>query len=481
MRQNTTPGRSSGLVVVVDDDPDMSDLVSSWVAEEGFAVEVFANAASLRSALEGAAPDVVLLDVELPDAHGLELLEEIRTAYPAMHVVMMTANRDVDTVVGAMRLGAVDYVAKPFDRTRVVTATRNAVERSRLSGRVKQLESLVETGSYRGIAGRSPAIRRVFAELDHVVASDVNVLILGESGTGKELVARALQEGGTRAKAPFVAINCAAIPEALVESELFGHERGAFTNATARHVGSVERAHGGTLFLDETGELPLAVQAKLLRVLQERSFRRVGGTSDVRSDFRLVCATHRDLRESVRAGRFREDLYYRLAVFELDLPPLREREGDVGLLAERFLAELAPKRRVHLSSEAFRVMEKHDWPGNVRELRNAMERALVLCGDGPVELLHLPPSLRRPVSHAPELAVRVEAPRTEARFDPRESTRGVEEKSGSTQLAASMDEIEREALRQALERHGGNVTAAVRELGIGRTTVYRKMKKYGLA
>ncbi len=475
---NLRSGHASGLVVVVDDDLDMSDLVASWLAEEGFAVEVFGKASALRTALDGAAPDAVLLDVGLPDANGLDLLAEIRATHPAMHVVMMTANRDVDTIVGAMRLGAVDYLAKPFDRTRVVTAARNAVERSRLVGRVKQLESLVETGSYRGIAGRSPAIRRVFAELDHVVASDVNVLILGESGTGKELVARALHDGGTRAKAPFVAINCAAIPEALVESELFGHERGAFTNATARHVGSVERAHGGTLFLDETGELPLAVQAKLLRVLQERSFRRVGGTSDVHSDFRLVCATHRDLRESVRAGRFREDLYYRLAVFELDLPPLHEREGDVGLLAERFLAELAPKRRVHLSAEAFQAMEKHDWPGNVRELRNAMERALVLCGDGPVELAHLPPSLRRPVAHEP--AVRTESVRGETRAEPARAPMSDERPTASS-AGISMDEIEREALKQALERNGGNVTAAVRELGIGRTTVYRKMKKYGLA
>lgn len=470
--ESHVPGHVNGLVVVVDDDLDMSDLVASWVAEEGFGVECFGTASALRSALDGAAPDVVLLDVELPDAKGLELLKEIRATHPAMHVVMMTANRDVENVVGAMRLGAVDYIAKPFDRTRVVTATRNAVERSRLYGRVKQLESLVQTGSYRGIAGRSAAIRRVFAELDHVVASDVNVLILGESGTGKELVARALHEGGTRSKAPFVAINCAAIPEALVESELFGHERGAFTNATARHVGSVERAHGGTLFLDETGELPLPVQAKLLRVLQERSFRRVGGTSDVRSDFRLVCATHRDLRESVRVGRFREDLYYRLAVFELDLPPLRERVGDVGLLAERFLAELAPKRRVHLTSEVFAAMEKHTWPGNVRELRNAMERALVLCGEGPVELAHMPPSLRRPTGL-----------NTPGQLPPRPDPMADGPSSSNVRqaLASSMDDIEREALRQALERHGGNVTAAVRELGIGRTTVYRKMKKYGLA
>ena len=460
--------------MVVDDDLDMSDLVASWIVEEGFVVEVFGTAAALRSALEGAAPDLVLLDVELPDAQGLDLLAEIRAAHPAMHVVMMTANRDVENIVGAMQLGAVDYMAKPFDRTRVITATRNAVERSRLLRSVKQLESLVEKGSYRGIAGRSPAIRRVFAELDHVVASDVNVLILGESGTGKELVARALHEGGARVKAPFVAINCAAIPDALVESELFGHERGAFTNATSRHVGSVERAHGGTLFLDETGELPLGVQAKLLRVLQERSFRRVGGTTDVRSDFRLVCATHRDLRESVRAGRFREDLYYRLAVFELDLPPLRERKGDIGLLAERFLDELAPNRRVHLSAEVLAAMEKHDWPGNVRELRNAMERALVLCNEGAVELLHLPPSLRK---------VAKETPGRESGPLPPRSDGGNEGPPSTVHavLAASMDEIEREALRQALERHGGNVTAAVRELGIGRTTIYRKMKKYGLA
>ncbi|MFO0619075.1 MAG: sigma-54 dependent transcriptional regulator [Polyangiaceae bacterium] len=461
-----------GLALVVDDDESVTELVCAWLGREGWSVDELGRADALFEALEVTIPDVVLLDLQLPDRDGMSVLAELRERFPEVAVVMLTANRDVDTVVAAMRLGAVDYVAKPFDPTRLSTAARNAAERARLGSRVRQLEQQLRTGAYRGIVGRSDAMQRLFRELDHVVASDVTVLIHGESGTGKELVARALHDGGRRSKGPFIAVNCAAIPENLVESELFGHERGAFTSATSQHRGCIERATGGTLFLDEIAELPLGMQAKLLRVLQERTFRRVGGTVDVHSDFRLVSATHRELRDAASAGRFREDLYYRVAVFEVELPPLRERAGDIPLLAHHMARQIVGKDAPGIADDTVAAMERYSWPGNVRELRNAIERALVVCGTGPIRPQDLPPAL----TDRERLARRESRPE----IAPHSSNAMATDPSADSESVTSMENIEREALRQALARAGGNVSAAVRELGIGRTTIYRKMKKLGL-
>lgn len=470
-----TPSRNapSALVLVVEDDPDTAALEKLWLENEGLSVETFEDAESCLEALSLSVPDLICVDLDLPGMGGLEALERVLGRYPRLPVVILTATRDVEVVVRAIHRGAYDYLTKPIDRTRLTTTVRNALERSRMTRRLRELERVSDgSDEYEGIVGRSLPMRRLFAALDHVSTSDIAVLVQGESGTGKELVARALHRQSGRAEAPFVAVNCAAIPEALMESEFFGHERGAFTGAQAVHRGYFEQADGGTLFLDEVAELAPPLQAKLLRALQERRFTRVGGTREIEVDFRLVAASHRDLWDEVQAQRFREDLYYRIAVFDLELPPLRERFGDVPLLTERLLRRLAPKRTIEVSDEAMAMLAEHPFPGNVRELENALHRALVVCEDERIELHDLPRRVRSTIApirsgskHATlppphMLSPRIAAPRAVS--------------------AGTLEEIERLALEQALRRHEGNVTAVVRELGIGRTTVYRKLKKYGL-
>ena len=449
------------LVIVVEDEPDLRALAERWLTKDGYEVESAPDAEQALEVLSRTLPSAICLDLELPGLGGLEALERIKATHPKLPVIILTANDHIETAVRAMQIGAYDYLVKPVDRTKLATTVKNAIENYDLIVRVDHLEREADGGGYSDILGESAVMKRAFREVDRVAMSDVTVLVHGESGTGKELVARAIHEHSGRARAPFVAVNCAAIPETLQESELFGHERGAFTSANQRRIGYFEQADRGVLFLDEIGELSPAAQAKLLRVLQQRVFRRVGGQSDVRSDFRLVAATHRDLSEEVAAGRFREDLYFRIAVFELELPPLREREGDVELLAKTFLRQFEPERRVSLSPQALAALEAHSWPGNVRELMNAMQRALVVCGES-VELSDLPKRLRAPVRLVPPAPEVVHAE--------------VAEVDGLTRMEA----LERAALVTALEETGGNISGVVRQLGLGRTTVYRKLKKYGL-
>src|SRR6185295_11169183 len=325
------------LVLVADDDPMQCALLGHWLTEAGYEVRVFGDGASCLKELERSLPSAVCLDLSMPGLSGMDTLGAIRQRDRALPVLILTADPAVEKVVAAMHLGAYDYLVKPVDRNRLLTSIQNAIERFRLALRVTELEREVSWHrNERAIVGRAPGIRQLFQQIDRVAASDITVLIHGESGTGKELVARALHEASPRRGGALVAVNLAAIPESLQESELFGHERGAFTGATERHKGKIELADRGTLFLDEIGEITPTLQAKLLRVLQERTFQRIGGTAELRSDFRLVAATHRDLAEEVRSGRFREDLFFRIAVFEIEVPPLRERGEDVLLLARRF-------------------------------------------------------------------------------------------------------------------------------------------------
>ena len=331
------------VVVLVDDDAAFLQAATRWLEKENFVIRTFATAAACLEGLERTLPDVLCLDIQMPDLDGMEALERVLSVHPDLPVLMLTAETSVLTVVEAMKRGAYDYLSKPLDRTRLVTAIRNAAERHQLALRLVELEREARGGTFDGIIGRSTAMRGLFRQLDRVARADISVLIHGESGTGKELVAAALHQRSARSKGPFVAINCAAIPESLQESELFGHEKGAFTGALTRHLGRFEQANGGTLFLDEVGELSLGLQAKLLRVLQERRFHRVGGAAETHSDFRVVAASHKDLRDEVAAHRFREDLYFRLAVFDLEVPPLREREGDIPILTA-YLLDQRPSR-----------------------------------------------------------------------------------------------------------------------------------------
>ncbi|HJL26731.1 MAG TPA: sigma-54 dependent transcriptional regulator, partial [Polyangiaceae bacterium LLY-WYZ-15_(1-7)] len=386
---------TDGVVILVEDDPDLRLLTTRWLEKAGWDVEPVESGEALFDVLPTTIPDCVCLDLGLPGMSGMETLHRLRRTHPRLPVVILTADREVDTVVEAMQGGAYDYLPKPLDRTRLETVVRNAVERHGMALKIAGLEQAsTTTDEYAGMLGRSPVMRALFRQVDRVASSEVTVLLRGESGAGKELVARAIHDQGPRARGPFVALNCAAVAETLQEAELFGHEKGAFTGADRRRAGRFEQADGGTLFLDEVAELSASLQAKLLRVLQERSFHRIGGAEEIRVDIRIVAASHRDLASEVAAGRFREDLFFRLAVFEMDVPPLRARGDDVLLLARRFLAQHGGEPPPRLDDAVVALFRRHRWPGNVRELENAVQRALVVCRDGLVRLEDLPPRIR---------------------------------------------------------------------------------------
>ncbi|MEQ9400250.1 MAG: sigma-54 dependent transcriptional regulator [Longimicrobiales bacterium] len=467
------PVPSHPRAVVVDDDPTQRLLLSGFLTAAGYRVTTFADAESCEASLSTLLPDVFLLDIQLPGASGLTLLDQCRSAHPDVPAVMLTSKEDADTIMEAMARGAFEYLLKPTDRQRLLTTVGNAVERGRTSRRLAELESNTGAGGAGfGIIGASGVMQRLFATMHRVAGTDVSVLVRGESGTGKELVARALHGMGVRAHGPFVAVNCAAVPEGLQESEFFGHERGAFTGAGARRVGRFEQADGGTLFLDEGGELSQAAQARLLRVLQERSFYRLGGDDEVTSDFRLIVATHRDLRAQVGAGTFREDLFYRVAVFEIEVPPLRDRGNDVILLAGHFAARLGTRIRGEpclLTPEASAVLRAHWWPGNVRELQNVVQRALVAASGREIGVADLPRELRTGASPEPDGGARGEV-RVGGQDPAAEDAAWVDLTQGMT-----LREIEQRAIRAALARNGGNRSQAARALGIARATLYRKL------
>jgi DNA-binding NtrC family response regulator len=454
--------------MIVDDDDALTTLLHRWLHLEGFAVRSYSDGEGMLEGLSSTLPACLLLDVNLPGIGGMEILEHVKDRHPVLPVILVTGESTVDMAVEAMRLGAYDFLTKPLDRAHLVTTVRNAVERGEMAVRITHLERESRGAGYGEIVGSAPAMQQLFRQMDRVALSDVTVLIRGESGTGKELVARALHEAGSRSAGPFQAVNCAAIPENLQESQLFGHEKGAFTGATERRIGSFEAADGGTLFLDELGDLSPEAQAKLLRAIQERRFTRVGGTKEIRSDFRLMAATHRDLEEMVSDGTFREDLFFRVAVFELTLPPLRERREDVSLLLEHFLERLHPAPPVpRVDRAALAHLLAYEWPGNVRELENAVQRMLVTCGDE-IYPDDLPPRVRAGSGGA----ARSGGAGPAGRGDPG---------TGSAEPETlNLKELERRTIIRALDVHEGSPTEAAKALGIGRTTLYRKMDEYGL-
>ncbi len=479
--KRSKPGDNSrGLVALVDDDVLLCDLLKRWLEGDGFEVAVFHDGESCLTALTEILPDAVCTDLSLPGIDGLQTLERIKAHHPRMPVLLMTAHSGVESAVQAMKSGAYDYLVKPVERTKFVTEVTNAVERSQMSIRLAQLEREVEGREYPGIIGQSRPMNELFRRLDRIAASDITVLINGESGTGKELVARAIHNQSSRSYQPFVALSCAAIPESLQESELFGHERGAFTGATSRRQGCFERANRGTLFLDEIGELSASLQAKLLRVLQERTFHRVGGSAEIHSDFRLVVATHRDLAAQVEDGGFREDLYFRIAVMDLEVPPLRDRTDDIPRLVAHFLAQAKTKSTDSLpemSPDTTAVLMAYDWPGNVRELQNAMERALVECEGKTVQPRHLPARVRGKGRRSAEA---VPGPGESGGVGTPPAPRADSVTGRSPEAPRTLEDLERDAIVAALTRCNGNISQVVRELGIGRTTLYRKIKKYDL-
>ncbi|MFN8643704.1 MAG: sigma-54 dependent transcriptional regulator [Candidatus Binatia bacterium] len=452
-------------VLIVDDDRRMRRTLQILVERMGLASAAAADAHEAQAQLRGGRFDLVLTDLKLPGPSGLDLLDEIRAAQPALPVVLLTAYGTIQTAIEAIRRGAADFVLKPFDNGSLELVLRKTLDRERASVENDFLKAQVDASWAPGQRlAALPGLRDVAAMIEKVAPASGSVLISGETGTGKELAARALHARSPRRDALFVPLNCAALPAELLEAELFGHVRGAFTGADRDRKGKFEVADGGTLFLDEIGDMPMALQAKLLRVLEDGSVERVGGNSPTRVDVRIVSATNQDLPAAIAAKRFRDDLFYRLNTFELRLPPLRERPDDVAVLAplllERFARELG-KTPPRLADEALAVLRGYAWPGNVRELRNLMERVAVLAGDAPVTgsvcraMLQLQPA---PPPAEPSAA-------------------GAD---GGATLGAAMDRFERHLLLQVLDQAGDNKAEAARRLGVSERTLWYKLKKHGL-
>ena len=450
------PETEPATLLVADDDPAVRQSLERTLTREGYRVLLASDGQAALERLQGGGIDLVLSDLKMPGLTGLELLRAAKIVAPEVDVIMLTAFDTVEEAVKAMKEGASDFLTKPFQRAQLIRVIRQALERRALIEQnralQRRLDDLLRQGN---IIGASPAFRRMMTLVDQVASSSATVLIQGESGTGKELVAGAIHERSPRRNGPFVAVNCAALPETLLESELFGYEKGAFTGAAGRKEGRFELADGGTLFLDEVADLSPVTQPKILRVLQEGEFERVGGTKTLRVDVRIVAATNQDLAALVREKRFRDDLYYRLNVITITAPPLRERREDVRVLAEHFLRVYAAKnnRRLEegLSEEALRRLEAHPWPGNVRELENVIERAVVLARGSRVEVTDLPESVAG-ATPLPEGTI-------------------------TFKIGTTLAEIEQLVLDSTLRATKGNKTLTAKILGIDPKTVFRKLKQ----
>ena len=463
-------------ILVVDDDAAIRTVVAQSLRRAGHRVATADSLAQLDRALANGAPDVLITDVVLPDGDGLSHLARVAERFPALPVIVMSARNTLTTAVRAADAGAYEYLPKPFDLQALDRAVAGALGR----GGTAAEQAPASEDPALPLIGRSPAMQELYRVVARVVSTDLTVLISGESGTGKELVARAIHDLGARASAPFVAINMAAIPRDLIEAELFGHERGAFTGAMQRSAGRFEQAAGGTLFLDEIGDMPMEAQTRLLRVLQQGEFTAVGGARTIRADVRIVAASNRDLTAQVGAGLFREDLFYRLHVVPMALPPLRERGSDVALLAHHFLEQAVeqglPRRR--LAADALAALEAHGWPGNVRELENLMRRLAVLARDEVIDAEAVHAMLGSAAPVAPEtsgdmaIAVRALVDRI-ARERPAIMDDG-------TLYEHVIGEVERPLIALMLARHGQNQLRAARALGINRNTLRKRLDTLGI-
>ncbi len=471
---------SGSRILVVDDEESIRWTLGKALEKEGYGVRAVGRGEEAISRVEGEGADLVLLDIKMPDRDGLEVLSRIKALRPDVPVIMMTAFGTMQVAVEAMKKGAYDYITKPFDLAEVVILVGRALEVKALTEEVVRLrESIRQQADPGEVVGRSAAMQEVFKLMGKVAGSDLTVLITGESGTGKELVARAIHFHSRRADKPFVAVNCAAVPRELLESELFGHEKGAFTGATAPRRGKFELAEGGTLFLDEIGDMDLTLQTKILRVLQEREFERVGGERALTADVRIIAATNQDLEEAARAKRFREDLFYRLNVVTLSLPPLRERKEDIPLLLEHFLHQFAQQQKREpksLSKEARDLLLAYDWPGNVRELENVIKRACVLATTSLILPEHLPLSLL-PASGGVSAAGDFE--QTVARAAAEELQRIGESHDGDLSDYI-LSCLEKPVIEMVLKRTGGNQVRAAEILGINRNTLRSRMARLGI-
>lgn len=451
-------------ILIVDDEAGVRASLTGILGDEGYLVEAVESGELGLAALETRRYDLLLLDVWLPGMDGLVALSRVRTLDPELPVVVISGHASIEAAVKAVRMGAQDFVEKPLSLEKTLVVVRNALRQKRLEAENRALKQQVE---HRWVmVGESPAIRALRAEIAQAAPSNGRVLIYGENGTGKELVARQIHLQSLRAQSPFVEVNCAAIPEDLIESELFGHTRGAFTGALASRKGKFELADGGTLFLDEVGDMTLKTQAKVLRVLQEQKLEPLGGASSVSVDVRVIAATNKNLAEEIRKGAFREDLFFRLSVIPFQVAPLRERREDILLLARHFIAELSAeygKRPKELSPDALAALAAQPWPGNVRELRNIIERLVIMTPGERIEARHLPIPL--PVAGA-EAPVRVAPP--------------APAEGGFPSLISAREDFERRYIRQKYQECGGNMSRTAETLQVERSNLYRKMKAYGL-
>jgi len=469
---------TEGRILIADDEDGLR-----WVLEKGFrgagyqVTAVKDGTAALREA-EAQPFDLILLDIRMPGIDGLTLLGQVREKRPDAQVVIMTAHGTVETAIQAMQRGAYDYLAKPFDLDEALLLAERALTARRLSQEVTSLKTgLKEVWEFGALVGRHPTMQEVYKTIGRVAASDVSVLLRGESGTGKEVVARALHHYSRRAGRPFVGISAAAIPATLLESELFGHEKGAFTDAKERRLGKLELAHGGTVFFDEIGDMPPELQVKLLRALQERAFERVGGHELIRMDVRVLAATHRDLEAMMKTGKFREDLFYRLNVVTLSLPALRERRGDTPLLVEHFLSKYAETlgERV-IAPDTMDRLVGYEWPGNVRELENVIQRAMVMASAGVILPEHLPIG---PVSAAAGVTADASLEEIIER-KMAECVRGMRGQASANLHGLMVGLVEKPLLRTVMRETKSNQVRAAQLLGINRNTLRKKLKEHGI-
>ncbi len=483
---------TKGRILIVDDEANARSALSEILHEEGYTTETAADGFKALGKLDDFAPDVVLTDLKMPGLDGLSFMEKARAASPQTVFVVMTAFGTISSAVSAMKNGAENYLTKPLDYEALRAVVDRAMEKARLLQETRRLrDRLRDRNAFRHVITGDPKMAAILELVSQVGPSKASVLITGESGTGKELIAEALCAASPRAGKPFVRLHCAALAESLLESELFGHEKGAFTGAISRREGRFKQADGGTLFLDEIGEIPLSTQVKMLRVLQDRTFERVGGNETQKTDVRVIAATHRDLKAEIKAGTFREDLYYRLNVVTIELPPLRERKGDVLPLATFFLGRYANENGKHVegfSEQARTVLMSYDWPGNVRELENVVERAAILSDGICLRAADLPPLGNRsraregePVAFARvdggsvvAVAAVAPAPRDAA------TQQAGPPASLKDRVAEATAHVERAAIRDALAAEGGSPTRAARLLGISRASLYEKIRRLGI-
>lgn len=440
-------------ILVVDDEPDLREAVKDLLSRHGYTVEQSSSAKEAFARVQSSPFDLVISDIVMPEMDGIALLKSIRQYDDDLPVLMITGNSTVENAVEAIKIGAEDYIAKPFDNAELLAILKRLYENKLLKQRSQLWKQETLRKNCPEIVGQSRQIRKVLSEIESVAGADASVLILGESGTGKELVARSIHALSNRKKEPFVAINAAAVPENLLESEFFGHEKGAFSGAAERKYGLFEIANGGTLFLDEIAEMPLDLQAKLLRTVESRKLRRLGGTAEIAVDIRIVSATNRNLKEHIKAKHFREDLFFRLSTFCIEIPPLRQRKEDIPLLAHHYLNKRG-YRHATLTDDVLAALQLYQWPGNIRELENALERAMLLSPDQAPRLKHLPADIQ-------EL---------------------LRKRSGSqTFTTSTLEEVEKEHILHVYESTGKDKVKAAKLLGIGLKTLYRKLKQYAIS